>query len=63
VVIPTNGIVFPQHKAVMTRGLALQAAERFLQLPAELGSRLMTRGNHVFSFAHYYLFTFPTKAH
>lgn len=62
IVITTNGNVKKNGAAVMGKGIALQAAERFPKLPLELG-RLMGRGSPfwVFPFSEYRLFTFPTK--
>lgn len=40
IVIPTNGFVKVNGKAVMGRGLAYQAMEKYPELPAELGGRI-----------------------
>jgi hypothetical protein len=47
-VITTNGFVKRNGQAVMGRGCALEAAQRWPQLPEELGSLLRAFGNHVF---------------
>jgi len=61
IVITTNGVVRRDGRAVMGRGIALQAADRFPHLPKLLGVMLDNRQNHVFYFEHDNLFTFPTK--
>jgi hypothetical protein len=61
IAITTNVFVRANGKAVMGRGVALQAARRFPELPKRLGSRIQQYGNHVFSFTDYRLFTFPVK--
>lgn len=47
IVVPTNGLVRRDGYAVMGRGVAAQAAQRFPTLQATLGGLLMSRGNHV----------------
>jgi Macro domain len=47
IVITTNGTVKKDGRAVMGRGCALEAAERFSDLPKWLGTRLSTKGNVV----------------
>jgi len=61
VAITTNGVVKPDGSAVMGRGVALQAAQRFPDLPYELGMRLRWYGNRVFAFPQYRLYTLPVK--
>lgn len=61
IVIPTNGFVKTNGECVMGRGLALQAKEKFPQLPLELGKRIVGCGNDVFIFLKYRLLTFPVK--
>jgi len=61
IIIPTNGFVKNDGSAVMGRGLAWQAKERFPCLPFDLGERLKEYGNHVFVFSRYRLITFPVK--
>lgn len=46
-VITTNGFVKKNGRAVMGRGVALQAAQRWPDLPSELGALIRERGNHV----------------
>ena len=46
-VITTNGLVKKNGEAVMGRGVAKQAAERYRELPRLLGERLRQVGNHV----------------
>jgi hypothetical protein len=61
IVIPTNGFVKLDGNAVMGRGLAWQAKERFPCLQLDLGERLKEYGNHVFVFSRYRIITFPVK--
>lgn len=63
IVIPTNGVVTTRGWNVMGKGLALDAAKRFIGLPAELGDRITLCGNRVFNWQRYRLITFPTKHH
>ena len=66
-VITTNGTVKRNGAAVLGRGCAKQAVDRYPLLPALLGARLAARGNHVLFFSDYELkadrglFTFPVK--
>ena len=60
VVITTNGNVNSQGKAVMGRGIALQAAKKFPRLPKELGHYIQVLGNQTYSFPKLKLITFPT---
>lgn len=62
VCVATNGIVKVNGEAVMGAGVALEAAKRFPSLPRELGN-VLDKGNHVWYFSLYNLFTFPTKNH
>lgn len=59
-VITTNGYVKANGAAVMGRGTALQAAERYPWLPHALGQRLR-QGNKVFAWGEIRLFTLPVK--
>jgi len=60
--IPTNGSLKDQNtKAVMGKGLALAAAERFPTLPLLLASRIKRSGTRVEIFVQLGLFAFPTK--
>lgn len=47
IAVTTSGSVGKTGRAVMGRGVARQAAERFPLLPEELGRRLLKEGNHV----------------
>lgn len=60
-VIPTNGSVNSRGLAVMGRGVALQAAERFPGLREGLGKLLLSQGNKVHYNDAYGLITFPVK--
>lgn len=44
--ITTNGTIRKDGSAVMGRGCARQAADRFPELPAVLGANLLNHGNH-----------------
>ena len=48
VAITTNGMLTKDGKAVMLRGCARQARERFPALPQILGNQLLNHGRHVF---------------
>lgn len=61
VVIPTNGDVKNNGEAVMGKGLALEATDRFPALPRILGEALRKHGNRVFIHNDMRLVTFPTK--
>lgn len=63
VVIPTNGIIRADNQATMGLGLALQAAERFPELPISLARHLEKHGNCMGVFASWNIITFPTKQH
>lgn len=63
-VITTNGYVAKDGRAVMGRGIAKEAADKFLELPGQLGRLLKIYGNEVniFSgYAPYDLVTLPVK--
>lgn len=65
-VITTNGYVKKNGKAVMGRGIALEAAKRCKSLPYRLGNNILDYGNHVFAWNAKHLFeqtliTFPVK--
>lgn len=64
-VITTNGFVKNNGEAVMGRGCALEAAQRWPDLPRTLGRLLRQHGNHVFavppSVGILNLYTFPVK--
>jgi hypothetical protein len=59
--ITTNGVVRKDGKAVMGRGCARDAAERFSDLPFQLGYRLSKYGNQLEPFPSYRIVTFPVK--
>jgi hypothetical protein len=61
VAITTNGCRTHTGEAVMGRGVALQAKQRFPALPAVLGTRLQAAGNRVYVFPEWHVITFPTK--
>lgn len=63
VAITTNGIVRQDGTAVMGRGVAYEAAQRYPWLARSFGLRLRDGGNHVHAFWDIRLFTFPVKAH
>ncbi len=59
--ITTNGDVNVKGQAIMGRGVALQAKNRFPALPLVLGHKLREQGNAVYWFPDWRLITFPTK--
>ncbi len=61
--ITTNGITNANGLAVMGRGVALQAANRYPELKSHLGSSLRSGGNKVYYLPDYDIVTFPTKHH
>lgn len=61
IVITTNGTVRKDGACVMGRGVALQAAKRFPDLPYKLGNFLNEFTNTVKLFAEYRIITFPVK--
>ena len=62
-IVTTNGTLRQDGTAVMGRGCACEAAQRFIMLPRELGDVIKKYGNHVALFSQYNLITFPTKHH
>ncbi len=60
VAITTNGIVNKVGRAVMPRGCARQARERFPEILKTLGSLLRQHGNHVFDLGHQ-IVSFPVE--
>ena len=60
-VITTNGYIKKNGKAVMGKGIALQAAERYPELPNLLAKHIKVWGNVVGVFKEYKIITFPTK--
>jgi len=61
VCVTTNGIIKNDGTAVMGKGIAKQAADKFPGLPKQLAWKLDRFGNHVYAFLPYRIFTFPTK--
>jgi hypothetical protein len=59
--VTTNGQVKSNGDAVMGRGIALAAAQRFPQLPSQLGYKIKESGNHVYFFLSSRIVTIPTK--
>jgi ribA/ribD-fused uncharacterized protein len=62
--ITTNGVVKADGTAVMGKGIALQAKERFSSIDKTLGTALKQRGNHVHCLCRKdgkYVLSFPTK--
>ncbi len=57
--ITTNGITNVSGQAIMGRGVALQAANRYPELKTHLGSSLRSEGY----WPEYNIITFPTKHH
>lgn len=67
---PTNGVTRSDGTAVMGKGLAKQAADRFDDLESILGTKLKEHGNHVHTLnplpdrdSTGWLISFPTKDH
>ena len=61
IVITTNGSVRKNGEAVMGRGVALQAKQRYPDLPKLLGEMIKKEGNRVHYEWHRGLIFFPTK--
>ncbi len=70
IVITTNGTLNTKGEAVMGKGIALQAKQRYPELPSELGKQIKgcslpygeyTQGNNLKVFYLYKITTFPTK--
>lgn len=61
-VITTNGVVNSVGKAVMGKGIALQARNRYPYVDVVLGKLINAHGNHVY-FLNDNLISFPTKHH
>lgn len=59
--ITTNGTVKSNLECVMGRGVALEAKQKYYNLPWELGNRIEQYGNKSFYFPNYDLITFPVK--
>lgn len=60
VVVTTHGVVNRRGEAVMRRGCARQAAERFPDIPKRLGGLISSEGNNVFELGHG-LVSFPVE--
>ena len=60
--ITTNGALGTNYRAVMGKGIALEARMRYHDIEAILGSLIKKYGNHVFHLG-YNLISFPTKYH
>lgn len=66
VCVLTNGATKMDGEAVMGLGTALQAKERYPDLPRILGDRLRSFGNHVYDLGvrdGRIIYSFPTKHH
>lgn len=61
VAVTTNGMIRKDGRAVMGAGIALQAAQRFPNLPLALADGLKKHGNVILYYPEWNLFTFPTK--
>ena len=61
IAITTNGMTKSNGEAVMGKGIAKEAADRFPSLPAELGEQLRQGTNEPCGFHEYRIITFPTK--
>lgn len=61
IVITTNGTIKANGEAVMGKGIALQARERFPNLPKELGRKLRVFGLTPIAFHSIKILTFPVK--
>jgi len=70
IVITTNGTLNTKGEAVMGKGIALQAKQKFPGLPSELGKQIKgcglpygeyTQGNNLKVFHQYKVITFPVK--
>lgn len=62
-VITTNGIIKKDRTAVMGKGIALQANQKYSLLSLELANHINNHGNVVGIFPKYKIITFPTKNH
>jgi len=63
VCITTNAMVKSNKKAVMGKGIALEASNLFKNLSKDLADKLIKNGNHtyLFEYANIKIITFPTK--
>ncbi len=60
-VITTNGFVKKNGECVMGRGCAQEAAKKWPWLPKELGGRISSFGNNMYTFDEINLISFPVK--
>jgi hypothetical protein len=60
--ITTNGALRSNGNAIMGKGMALQAKQRYSKLEFSLGRLIQKYGNHVFKLGNG-LISFPTKRH
>lgn len=63
VAVTTNGIIKKNGELVMGKGIALQAAQRFPDIPARLGKAVKAYGNFTFYMEDHRIMSFPTKDH
>ena len=63
VCITTNGIIKKDGTLVMGAGIALQAKQRFPDVPGILADMVLTHGNRAFYLPVQNIFSFPTKDH
>lgn len=61
IVITTNGNVKKNGRAVMGKGVALEASQKCPNLSKILGEYIQEGGNQVYFFPEYKIITFPTK--
>ena len=59
--ITTNGSVMGNGACIMGGGTALQAKQRFPDLPYKLGTKIQQWGNHLYYFPEYRIIAFPVK--
>jgi hypothetical protein len=63
VAITTNPVINSKGNLVMGRGVALEAARRFPELPRRLADLVGRYGNRVLAVPEYRLLSFPVKHH
>lgn len=61
--ITTNGIVKSNGELTMGRGIALDAKQRYPDLPKILGEKVKEFGNYPFIVREHKIISFPTKNH
>lgn len=62
--IPTNGLTNFRGQAIMGRGIAKEAKDRYPDIAIDLGVNLLIAGNRVFDLGQYedwHIYSFPTK--